>query len=197
MNVSDAPATYALILATAAASLYAMFADGRFVGDFAFNVGAVKRGQHYRYLTSGFLHADLFHLMLNMLTLWSFGPDMERILGTDGLVLLYFGSMIAGGLMIMAVNKANPDYAAIGASGATSGVVIGFCLFKPFEQLIIFPIPIPIPAILFGVVFVGISAQLMRAPGKVISHEGHLGGALGGLILTVLMKPEAVLQWFS
>lgn len=195
MNLSDAPATYALILATVAASLYALFAGGRFVADFAFNVGAVRRGQQYRYLTSAFLHADLFHLLLNMLTLWSFGPDMERLLDTDGFVLLYFGSMIAGGLMIMAVNKGDPGYSAIGASGATSGVVIGFCLFKPFEPLVIFPIPIPIPAVLFGVLFVLLSAQLMRAPGKIISHEGHLGGALGGFILTALMKPEAILQW--
>jgi membrane associated rhomboid family serine protease len=195
VNLSDAPATYALILATVAASLYALFAGGRFVADFAFNVGAVRRGQQYRYLTSAFLHADLFHLLLNMLTLWSFGPDMERLLDTDGFVLLYFGSMIAGGLMIMAVNKGDPGYSAIGASGATSGVVIGFCLFKPFEPLVIFPIPIPIPAVLFGVLFVLLSAQLMRAPGKIISHEGHLGGALGGFILTALMKPEAILQW--
>lgn len=195
MNPSDAPATYALILATAAASLYALFAGGRFVEEFAFNVGAVRRGQLHRYLTSGFLHADLFHLMLNMLTVWFFGPAMESILGTDGFVLLYFGSMIAGGLMIMVVNRTKPEYSAIGASGAASGVVIGFCLYRPFEQLMIFPLPIPIPAVLFAVLFVVISAQLIRAPGKVISHEGHLGGALGGFILTVLMKPEAVLQW--
>lgn len=197
MNLSDAPAAYALILATVAASLYALSAGGRFIDDFAFNVGAVKRGQQYRFFTSGFLHADLFHLLLNMLTLWSFGPDMERLLGTDGFILLYFGSMIAGGLMIMAVNRKNPAYSAIGASGATSGVVIGFCLFRPFDTLMIFPIPVPIPAVLFGVLFVVFSAQLMRAPGKVISHEGHLGGALGGLIFTVLMKPDAVLRWFA
>lgn len=195
MNLSDAPATYALILATVAASVYALMAGGKFIDDFAFNVGAVKRGQYYRYLTSGFLHGGALHLLVNMLTLWSFGPDLERLLGTDGLVVLYFGSMIAGGLMIMAANRNNPGYSAIGASGATSGVVIGFCLFKPFEQLFIFPLPVPIPAVLFAVLFVALSAQLMRAPGRIISHEGHLGGALGGLVLTILMEPDAVLQW--
>lgn len=195
MNFSETPATYALIVATVGASLYALFGDRGFVDAYAFRVGAVRKGAIARYVTSGFLHGDLLHLGVNMLTFWSFGPAVERVLGTDGLLLLYFGSMIAGGLMIMAVNAKNPDYAAIGASGAVSGVVIAFCLFRPFDKLYVFPLPFGVPAALFAVLFVLFSAQLMRAPGRVVSHEGHLGGALGGLVLTLLMQPDAALRW--
>lgn len=195
MDWSAAPATYALIVATVGASLFALFGDRRFLDEFSFRVGAVQTGAVARFVTAGFLHGDLLHLAVNMITFWSFGPAVEHVLGTDGLLVLYFGAMAAGGLMILAVNRKRPDYAAIGASGAVSGVVIAFCLFQPLEKLYIFPIPFGVPAVLFAVVFVGVSAQLMRREGRVISHEGHLGGAIGGLVLTLLMHPDAALRW--
>ena len=196
MDVSEAPATYALIVATIGASLWALFGDRSFLDAWSFKVGEVRRGRILRTLTSGFLHGDLLHLAVNMITFWSFGPSVERFLGTDGLLALYFGALVAGGLMILAVNRDRPEYAAVGASGAVSGVVLAFCLFRPFDELYIFPLPVGIPAVLFAVIFIGASALLMRAPGRVISHEGHLGGALGGLLLTILMEPDALLRLF-
>lgn len=198
MDFSEAPATYAIIAATALVSVYAFSAGPRFMDDFAMRVGAVTRRRgHHRLVTSAFLHADSFHLMLNLLSFWSFGPAIERLLGTDGMLVLYFGAAIAGSLMMLANNRNNPNYAAIGASGAVSGVMLAFCLFYPFEKLYLFGLPWGIPAVLFAVLYLGLSTHLMKTPDRIISHEGHLGGALGGLLLTVLMRPDAVTRFFA
>jgi membrane associated rhomboid family serine protease len=197
-QLSAAPATYALIAVTVAASLYAFYAGRQFIDDFSCRAGEITRARgHYRLITSAMLHADPFHLALNMLALWSFGPVVESLLGADGLIVLYVGSAIAGGLMIKLNNRNNPNYAAIGASGAVSGVMLSFCMFFPLERIYMFGIPYGVPAILFAALYAVLSMHLMRTKDRIISHEGHLGGALGGVILTVLMKPELVTRALS
>ena len=193
-----APATFALIIANVAISLYAFYGDRNFLHQFAFEVGAVVRGeQHYRVITSSFLHGDLMHLFVNMLTLFFFGPTVEQILGKLGFLVVYFGSMIASGVVTVMVHKNNPGYRSVGASDAVSGVLLSFCMFYPLAPIYIMFIPLGIPAILYGVLFMIISARLMGAPGNRIAHEGHLGGALAGVVLTILMKPEVVTGFFG
>lgn len=197
MDLAAAPATYALIAATALVSIYAFQAGPVFIDDFAMKVSAVTRTRgHYRLITSAFLHGGPAHLILNMLSFWSFGPVMESLLGTDGLIVLYVGSAIAGSLMILLNNRANQSYSAIGASGAVSGVILAFCLFFPFQKMYFFGLPWGMPAFLFGFAYLALSTHLMKTPDRIISHEGHLGGAIGGLILTILMRPEAVTRFF-
>lgn len=198
MDLSSAPATYAIIAATVIVSVYALNAGPQFIDDFSMKVGAVTRRRgHHRLITSAFLHAGVIHLLFNMLSFWSFGPTIERTLGTDGMIALYFGSAIASSLMILLNNRRNPDYAAIGASGAVSGVILSFCLFNPLAPLYLLGLPWGIPAVLFAALFLAISSHLMRTPDRIISHEGHLGGAIGGIILTVLMRPDAVTRFFG
>ena len=198
MNIGDASATYALIFANVAVSLYAFYIDRGFINHFAFNVGAVvKKEQHYRVVTSAFLHADFMHLIFNMLTLFFFGPTIEGVLGRLGFLVVYFGSMIAGGITMAVVHRKNPGYSAVGASGAVAGVVLAYCVFWPMHSLYLMFIPIPIPAILYGAAFILISARMTGAGRTGIAHEGHLGGAVAGVILTILMKPEAVTRFFA
>lgn len=194
----EAPATYALILSNVLVSLYAFFIDRSFVNQFAFQVRAVRDlKQHYRILTSSFLHANFGHLILNMLTLLFMGPAVEAVLGKLGFLVVYLGAIIVSGLVALRVNRDRPDYASLGASDAVSGVVLSFCCFYPLQPLYILFIPIPIPAILYGAAFIAISAQLMDRENRVIAHESHLAGALAGAVLTILMKPEIVLQFFA
>lgn len=198
MDLPNAPATYALIVANLIASLYGLAADRRFISDFAFNVSALaQHKQHYRVFTSSFLHVDLFHLSLNMLTLLFFGPEVEKILGTDGFLVVYFGAILTSGVVSFYARRREPEYSSIGASDAVSGVVLSFCLFYPFSPLYILFIPVGVPAILYGVLFIVISANMMSRAGGRIAHEGHLGGAVAGVVLTVLMKPEIVGRIFS
>lgn len=197
MDIS-APATLALICVNIIISCYAFFVDRSFINHFAFQVQAVRDlRQHYRILTSSFLHGNLPHLLLNMLTLFFFGPEVERILGKLGFLVVYIGAIVASGMIALRVNRNNPAYASVGASDAVSGVVLSFCCFHPLQPLYIMFIPIPIPAILYGALFIAISAQMMDRTNRVIAHESHLGGALAGVALTILMKPEVLTQFFG
>lgn len=196
--IDDAPATVALLCANFIVSLYALFFDRVFINQFAFQVHAVRDlKQQYRIITSSFLHANIPHLILNMLTLYFFGPEVERIFGKLGFLVIYFGAILASGAVSLKVNRNNPGYSSVGASDAVSGVVLSFCCFHPLQPLYIMFIPIPIPAILYGVIFIALSAQLMERSNRVIAHEGHLGGALAGVALSILMKPEIVTRFFG
>lgn len=198
MEFEPAPATYAFMLANIIASLYAFYGDEKFMDDFCFQVGAVTRDkQYHRLITSAFLHVDMMHLFFNMMTLYFFGPVVEATLGTDGLIVVYLGSIIASKVAAILNNRNNLSYSAVGASGAVSGVILSFCVFYPFEGIYLFGIPFGIPAILFGAGYMALSAQLMGNSGRVIGHEAHLGGAAGGIVLTILMRPEVVTSWFG
>ncbi|MEX0748047.1 MAG: rhomboid family intramembrane serine protease, partial [Rhodothermales bacterium] len=112
-------------------------------------------------------------------------------------LILYFGSELAAHGLSLFLHRDRADYAAVGASGAVSGVLFGFCLFEPFEKIYIFFIPIGIPAILFAVLYVLVSMYAMRHAQEGgmtggIAHEAHLGGAVGGLLLTILLEPRSL-----
>ena len=197
MEIGLAPATLALICVNIALSLYAFYGDRAFINQFAFQVRAVRDlKQHYRILTSSFLHANLAHLLLNMMTLFFFGPAVEQILGKLGFLVVYFGAILASGLVSLRVNRDNPSYASVGASDAASGVVLSFCCFYPLQPIYIMFVPIGIPAILYGAAFIILSAQLMERSNRIIAHEGHLGGALAGAALTILMRPDVLTELF-
>ena len=104
--------------------------------------------------------------------------------------------IIASGITTAIVHKKNGTYSSVGASDAVSGVLLSFCVFFPLQPIYIMFIPIGIPALLYGFMYIVISARLMGEPGNRIAHEGHLGGAVAGVILTLLMKPEAITRFF-
>jgi membrane associated rhomboid family serine protease len=189
VSFAEAPASYALILVTVAVSLYA-FAERSFFEQFAFEVGAVRnRKQHYRIVTSSFLHGGAWHLLFNMITLFFFGPEVEKTLGRLGFLVVYFGAVIASGFVSLRVNRRDPAYTSIGASDGCSGIVLSYCCFYPMQPIYFMFLPFPIPAILYGALFIVISALMMDRANRVIAHEAHLAGALAGAFLTVLMEP--------
>jgi len=197
VELFSAPTTLALIIVNIFISLYAFYGDRTFINQFAFQVHAVRDlKQHYRIVTSSFLHANPAHLILNLMTLFFFGPEIERILGKLGFLVVYFGAIITSGLVSLRVNRDNPNYASVGASDAVSGVVLSYCCFYPFDKIYFLFLPIGIPAILFGAIFILLSAQMMERQNRIIAHEGHLGGALAGVALTILMRPEVITRLF-
>jgi len=197
MQLAGAPATYALIIANLILSIYALSFDRGFTGSYAFNVGAlIHRKQHYRIFTSSFLHGDYFHLLFNMVTLFFFGPEVERLLGTGGFLVVYFGAVFASGVVSFYVNRHNLAYTSLGASDGVAGVILSFCLFNPLHPIYFMFVPIGIPAIFFGALFMLISANMMGGGGR-IAHEGQLGGAIAGVNLTIAMRPEILSRTFG
>lgn len=196
--MSESPVTLILILLNVLVSGYALFGDQSVVDRFSFRpVHILKGRQYYRLVSAGFLHVGFGHLLFNMITLYFFGPPMEMVLGSLPFLGLYFGSELAAHGLSLVLHRENSNYAAIGASGAISGVLFGYCLFRPFDSIYVMLIPIGIPAILFAVAYVAISMYAMqhgRSQGMTggIAHEAHLGGAVGGLLLTILLEPRVV-----
>ena len=188
-----------LLAANVLISGYALFSDPSLIERLSFRPQRILRnGEWWRLFTGGFVHAGLAHLAFNMITLYFFGPQLEAgVFGPARFLLLYFGSELAAHGLSLAMHHDDPHYAAVGASGAVSGVIFAFCLFRPFAMLGVFFV-IPMPAIVFAVVYVVGSIWAMRqAEGRQgltggIAHEAHLGGALAGLLLTVVLEPRAL-----
>lgn len=157
----------------------------------------LSEGRWVQVLSSGFLHGSIGHLFFNMLTLYFFGPSLERVLGGPKFAVVYFGSLVAGSLFTILRHRNEPRYRAIGASGAVSGVLFGFVLFAPFADLMLILLPIPIPAVIFALLYVVVSIWGMERRIGNIGHAAHLGGAIGGVVLTILMEPRVVPHFFS
>jgi len=157
----------------------------------------IHDGRWYQMLTSGFLHAGMGHLFMNMVTLYFFGPPMERAVGSMGFLILYLGSLLSGSLFSLLYHRRDPSYRAIGASGAVSGVIFGFVLFRPFAKIYLFLLPVGVPAVIFAAGYIAISAYGARTGRARIGHAAHLGGAIGGLVLTVLLYPNVISIFLS
>ena len=156
---------------------------------------AVERGKQYdRLLGYGFVHADWMHLLFNMITLFSFGAAVERIfsdwIGGTGFVLFYLSAIVVSILPTYMAHRKDPNYRSLGASGGVSAVLFAFILFDPWSMLIIYPIPVPIRAFLFAILYVAYSIWRDRRGRDNVNHSAHLWGAAYGLLFTVLLEPR-------
>ena len=197
--MGDAPSVvYLLIIAVTALTSMAGFSQPQIIRNHAIMPWIVVReGRWLQMFTSGFLHANLSHLLFNMITLFFFGRFMEMVLGAPRFLVLYLGSLFFGSLGTLMFHRDDPTYRAIGASGAVSGVVFGFVLLQPFAPIYLFMLPIGIPAILFGIAYTALSIYGARRGLGQIGHAAHLGGAIGGIILTMILYPDALRVFLS
>jgi membrane associated rhomboid family serine protease len=156
---------------------------------------AVQRQRQYeRLLTYGFIHADWAHLLFNMITLWSFGTQVERIfsewISPLGFVMFYLSAIVVSILPTYLTHQNDANYRSLGASGGVSAVLFAFILFDPWSKLIIFPIPVPIPAFLFALLYVGYSIWMDRRGVGNVNHSAHLWGAAYGVVFTLMLEPN-------
>ena len=165
------------------------FDDYVFLDKYKFQVGRVLGNEKLRMLTSGFLHVDWMHLGFNMYALYMFGGFVSTILGPISFLIIYFGSLLAGSFYTLHYHKKEPYYSAVGASGAVSGIVYSSILLYPGMELFLFFIPIPIPGYIFGVGYLLYSIYGMKKQLGNIGHAAHLGGAIGGFVLTLILNP--------
>lgn len=191
--MSGAPATLILLVLTTLVSLFAFASPGlwRFLALEPYRMMAEK--EYHAIITSGFVHAGFAHLLVNMLTLFFFGPALEGMLGGKEFLLIYVVSLVAGSLWPLIKYRNRPEYIAIGASGAISGVLFSFCLLDPFRLVYVF-FALPMPAILFAVLYTVYSVYAMKRIQDNIGHEAHLAGALGGVVVTIVLRPDAIPQ---
>ena len=184
--------TIIIIIITVVIS-FGAFNNPRIMDDLIFYPPAItKRNQWYRFLTSGFLHADYMHLFFNMLTLYFFGEVMEKFyevyLGKLGFIIFYFGGIIVSEIPSYIKHRNNYHYRSLGASGGVSAVVFAYILFDPW-QWFTFP---PIPAILYAGLYIAYSIYMSKRGTDHINHDAHLWGALYGIGFTIIMEPRVV-----
>jgi membrane associated rhomboid family serine protease len=182
----------AIIVANALFS-YKGFNDHSFFRKYEFHMGSVRSGEQIRVLSSGFLHADIAHLAFNMITLYFFAPVVIAYMGEFLFVTVYFGSLIFGSLLTILFHKDEYNYRAVGASGAVTGVLYSAILLRPDMMLGLFFI-IPIPAYLFGILYLLYSIYGMKAKNDNIGHTAHFGGAIGGYLITLITNPHLLVE---
>ncbi|SHN20284.1 rhomboid family intramembrane serine protease [Chitinophaga sp. CF418] len=153
-----------------------------------------EKNQYYRFLTSGFVHADFMHLGFNMFTLFFFGRFIEEMFllifkGKGYYLLFYVLALILSDIPTYIKHKNDSGYRTIGASGAVSAVVFAAILFQPWAKILVFFIPMP--AILYGIVYLGYTIYMSRRGGPTgINHDAHLWGAVFGILFPLIFEPR-------
>lgn len=202
------PITYILIAINVAIHYYFAKQDYGLVDKLKFSPYRVARfpEERSRFITNGFVHANDTHLLVNMFVLWMFGTAVESMfvsyafgpmMGRLFYLLLYFVAIVIAAYPAYIKHKNNPNYASVGASGATSAVVMAFILFNPWSMLLLFFV-IPMPAIVAGIAYLIYSSHMSNQNKDNIAHDAHLWGAVYGLIFTLacvfIFAPSDVLS---
>ncbi len=187
----DTPVTAFFLLINVLVGVYSLFVEPDLIGRWAFRPAAVRKGEWERWITAGFVHTGVAHLLFNMVTLYSFGPHIERQIGWWQFLVVYMGSELAANALTYWRHRDDPAYSAVGASGAISGVVFSFVLFAPWAMLGVLFV-IPMPAIVFAFLYIAFSIYASNQQVGRVAHEAHLGGALGGIVLTLLLHPPTL-----
>ncbi len=181
-------ATLIIIIANVLISIKG-FNDFSFFEKYKFNIAGIRKGERIRLFSSGFLHADFSHLIFNMLTLYFFADVVIFSVGFVKFIIIYLASLLVGNLLSFYFHKDEYHYSAIGASGAVMGILYSSILFYPDMSLYLFFIPIPIPAWIFGIMYLLYSIYGMKKSLGNIGHDAHFGGALAGYVLTIIFAP--------
>jgi len=152
--------------------------------------------EYYRLISHIFIHADISHLAFNMISLYFLGSTLSYYfidyyglqLGTTYLLILYFAGAIFASLPSFFKHQDNSSYRSLGASGAVSAVIFAAILWDPSMSLGILFIPFPIPAYIFGPIYLAVEYFSMKRGGTGIAHDAHLGGAVFGILFVLLLN---------
>lgn len=182
---------------TIATSIYT-FSNHQLYGRFMLHPATVSQGKRlYTLITSGIIHRDWGHLLFNMLTFYFFGFSLEALLvslsswGHLQFALIYVLGLVLSDIGTVYKERNNPSYYSLGASGAICAVLFSFILFDPKMMLGVFLI-IPMPAWLFGILFLGYCVWASKNARDGINHDAHFYGAVFGIVLTILFYPWVI-----
>ena len=196
--------TYIIIGITVLVSFLA-FGNEKLMSSFMFNPYVIdRRNQYYRFITAGFIHADMMHLFFNMYALYLFGGIVESTLiqlfqmnGYWLYVVLYFSALVMSSMFSFYKHKENPNYNALGASGAVSAVLFASIIIYPTQSLMIFPIPFFIPSYILGPLYLAYTYYMSKKGTDNIGHDAHFFGALWGIIFIVVLWHDALSNFLS
>jgi len=181
-----------ILVVTLATSLAALYGSPKIIEHSLFRpYWFLRRRQYATIVTSGLVHADLPHLIFNLITFYFFAFQLEKQIGGARFAALYLIGLVVSDAGTYFKHRNDPDYASLGASGAISAVLFASIVYFPWQKLFIIPIPVPIPAPIFAIGYVAYSWYSARHARGRINHDAHLGGALAGLAFVLLTDPAA------
>ncbi|WP_299758781.1 rhomboid family intramembrane serine protease [uncultured Pontibacter sp.] len=196
--------TIILIIITVGISLYA-WQNHDLTHKWIFQPYAILRDNSwYRFLTSGFLHADFTHLLFNMFTLFFFGDVVEYVFKTaygptTGILLyllVYLGGIIVSDIPTFFKHRNDPPYRALGASGGVASIVFASILFYPTLDICLFAF-LCLPGFIFGILYMMYSYFSGKRMGDNINHDAHFYGALFGFALSLALVPSSLPNFFQ
>ena len=191
LNLQQPGATIIFVI-TIAGSVLGLYAAPQLIQRSLFRpYWFLRRREYDTIYMSGFVHADLGHLLFNMITFYFFAFPFERTVGTVAFLVLYFFGLVSSHACTYFGHREEPEYASLGASGAISAVLFAYIIYAPGMTLMILPLPVPIPAPLFAVAYVGYSYWAARHRRGRINHEAHLCGAISGIVFVAVTNPSA------
>lgn len=198
MNLIGQNGASVIFGATVLLSLLGLYANAGIIDRCLFRPYWFLRSKQYdTIVSSGFVHADMSHLIFNMITFWFFAFPLERFIGTQNFIVLYAAGLLLSHVCTYRKHRRNPEYASLGASGAISAVLFAYIVYFPTTSLIIFPFPFPVPAALFAVGYVAYSYWASEQQRGRINHDAHLCGAISGLLFVGVTDPNAFSELFS
>lgn len=152
-----------------------------------------RKNEYYRFITSGFIHADYMHLAFNMISLYFFGDQVEASIGRGMYILLYVLGLIISDVPTYFKNKNNSNYASLGASGAVSSVIFASIVFYPIREICLYGF-ICFSAFIFGILYLAYSYYMDKRNNDRINHSAHFYGAVVGLVFVALINIQAFLS---
>ncbi len=150
--------------------------------------------EYYRLITSGFIHADWMHLLFNMYTLYAFGATVEYVIQYLGqpnqmFITLYLSGIIVSSLPSFVKNRNNTYFMSLGASGGVASIIFFAIYYFPWSRITIFPIPVGIPSVVFGALYLLYEAYMAKRSAGHINHDAHFWGSVYGILFAVVLDP--------
>ena len=184
---TDTPGATLLLAAMIAFSLYGLRVAPALIERNLFRPHWLLPQRQYKTLvTSGFLHADMTHLLMNAFTFWAFAFGLERSMDTPRFLALYLFGLLVSDAGTWLAHLHEPEYRSLGASGAILAVLFASIIYHPSASLFILPIPYPIPAPLFALGYLAYSWYASRQARGNVNHDAHLSGAVAGVLFVAL-----------
>jgi len=200
--------TIILVILTSAVSIWCFYNPALFERLSLSPSMVMHHRQYWRIITHAFVHANWLHLIINMIVLFSFGQGIEyyfRNLHVMGLIrfqpywyylALYFSAIVVASLTTIQRYRDNYGYHAVGASGAVSAVLFACIFFDPWQKLLFWAV-IPIPGIIFGILYLWYSHYMSRQAADQVNHDAHFWGALYGMSFPVILHPPLLYLFFK
>jgi membrane associated rhomboid family serine protease len=182
-----------LMLSVALVSVVA-FASERVKRALVLSPVRVRRGQVYRLLSAGWVHADFMHLVTNMFVLSLFADRVLAVFGDTLFVTLYVSAVVMAYLPTTVRYRNHPKYNSLGASGAVAAVMLSGILLEPNMQLRLLVLPMRVPAVVFGVLYMLYSVWHSQGSDDNINHDAHFSGAVYGALATAVWAPDHLVR---